>query len=225
MTLSLQPETQPTVDDPHMQADCEMTSQDEVAALNNQATQITAVDSEMKVESSFGPGNLQESLLSNDTSKSKQADFETSSQAEAAPVLCQDNEETDSDDESDSWSYVTAPESEFIDRGICSDDDDDDDESPIPTHSESPSEEHVVVIAQPQGTAWRVHSSAADDDDDDSVSVKVVTDDEVSDHDLDADDDEQTQPLIPSDASIPEMVLGVMMVLYFNVSRAICLRE
>ena len=111
------------------------------------------------ISAAMGPENLQESLLSNDTNRSKQ-----SSQVEAAPVLCQDSEDADSVNESDALSYVTS-KSESIDRGMYGDDDGASDQSPIRTRSESPGEEHVIVIAQPEGTAWRVDNSATDDDD------------------------------------------------------------
>ena len=88
--------------------------------------------------------------------------FQTSSQAEAALVLCQDSENTDSNNESDASSNVTAPESESIDRGMYSDDDGASDPSPIPIRSESQGEEKVVVIAQPDGTACRVDNSASE---------------------------------------------------------------
>ena len=77
--------------------------------------------------------------------RSEHANFEIYSQAEAAPVLGHASEDTDSDNESDTSSNVTAPESESIDRGMYSDDDDGaSDQSPFLTSSESLSEEHCM---------------------------------------------------------------------------------
>ena len=59
------------------------------------------VVNEMKAELPLGPENLYESILSYLSSRSKHAYFQTSSQAETAPVMCQDSEDTGSDNESE----------------------------------------------------------------------------------------------------------------------------